>query len=76
MPDKLIVILSFAASVVEVQLVKLVDEFSVALDSAGFVPPPTILVTGKPAPSAERRISTVMEPLGLPSSSHPSSVPP
>jgi hypothetical protein len=55
MPDKLIAKLSFAVIVVEVQLVKLVEEFSTLVEIAGLVPlPPTILVTGKPAPSAAR----------------------
>lgn len=62
--------------VVEVQLVKLVDEFSTAELNEGFVPAPMILVTGSPAPSAARRMSTVIEPLGLPISNHPVNVPP
>jgi hypothetical protein len=76
-PDKLIARLSFAVKVVEVQLVKLVDEFSTALLKEGFVPlPPMMLVTGSPAPSAALRISTVIEPLGDPTRSHPCKVPP
>lgn len=69
--------LSFAVRVVDVQPVNEVDEFSTALDNEGFVPPPpTMLVTGNPAPSAARRMSTVTEPLGLPIKSHPVNVPP
>ncbi len=75
-PDKLIARLSLAVSVVLVQLVKLVDEFSVALDKDGFVPAPTMLVTGSPAPSALRKMSIVTEPLGVPATSHPVRVPP
>lgn len=76
-PDKLIAILSLAVSVVEVQPVKLVEEFSTALLNEGFVPPPpTIDVTGSPAPSAALKMSTVIEPLGLPISNHPVNVPP
>jgi hypothetical protein len=70
-PERLIARLSLAVSVVEVQLVKLVDEASVALDNDGLVPAPTILVTGNPAPSADLKISTVTEPFGVPARSHP-----
>jgi len=56
--------------------VKFVDEASTAPDKAGLVPAPTILVTGKPAPSAALKISTVTDPLGLPIKSHPVNVPP
>lgn len=52
------------------------DEFSVALDNDGFVPAPTMLVTGRPAPSALLKISIVTDPLGVPATSHPKSVPP
>ncbi len=76
-PDKLIARLSFGVSVVDVQFAKLVDEFSVALASAGFTPlPPIMLVTGNPAPFVDLKISTVTEPLGVPSSNHPCNVPP
>lgn len=76
-PERLIAMLSLAVSVVEVQPVKLVDEFSTAELSEGLVPPPpTMDVTGSPAPSAARRMSTVIEPLGLAIKSHPVSVPP
>lgn len=75
-PDTLIPRLSLAFSVVEVQLVKVVDEFSTELDKAGLVPAPTMLVTGNPAPSADRKISTVTDPLGEPIRSHPVKVPP
>jgi hypothetical protein len=69
--------LSFAVSVTEVQLVKLVDEFSTADEIAGFVPlPPTILVDGNPAPSAARKMSAVTEPLGLHIITQPCNVPP
>lgn len=75
-PDKLIAMLSLAVSAVEVQLVKLVDEFSTAFDNVGFVPAPMMLVTGNPVPSADLNISIVIEPLGLPIKSHPVNVPP
>lgn len=76
-PDKAIAILSLAVNVVEVQFVKLVEEASTAVDNAGFTPlPPTMLVTGNPAPSAALKISTVIEPLGEPIKSHPCNVPP
>lgn len=75
-PERLIARLSLAVRVVEVQLAKLVDEFSTAELSAGLVPAPIILVTGNPAPSAARKMSTVIEPLGLPIRSHPFNVPP
>lgn len=68
--------LSFAVSVVEVQLVKLVEEFSTALLKDGLVPAPTIDVTGSPAPSAALKMSTVTDPLGLPINNHPVNVPP
>ncbi len=75
-PDKLIAKLSNAVSVVLVQLVKFVDLASVALDNEGFVPAPTILVTGSPAPSALLKISMVTDPLGVPATNHPVNVPP
>ncbi len=76
MPERLIARLSFAVSVVLVQLVKLVEEFSVALESDGLVPAPTMLVTGSPAPSALLKMSMVTEPLGVPATNHPVRVPP
>ena len=68
--------LSPAVIVVEVQFVKLVDEFSTLDETAGLVPlPPTMLVTGRPAPFAARYTSAVTDPLGLHIIDQPCSVP-
>lgn len=74
-PERLIAILSPPTSVVEVHPEKLVDEFSTAVDRAGFVPAPTMLTDGNPPPSADLKTSIVTDPLGEPISFHPSNVP-
>lgn len=61
---------------VEVHPEKLVEEFSTAVDKAGFVPAPMILTDGNPPLSADLKTSIVTDPLGEPISFHPSNVPP
>lgn len=61
MPDKVSARLSPSPNTVEVQLAGAVIALSVLDEIEGLVPPPTMLVTGNPAPSAERRMSMVTE---------------